>query len=400
MTKRFAGIAGVVFILAGILLAVRPWDAPEGGKDRTAREALAGIPVGWTKLPRPPQPRDAAAFVWTGSELLAWGGCPAAEGSKSCVRQADGFAFDPSGRRWRAIPEAPHAWKGATADWTGEEVIFLNRRGDGFAGLLEGQAYDPAQESWRQIPRAPIGATRGSVVTVWTGSELIVWGGGERGSRRAQKGASYDPEADAWRAIADAPIGLNLASGMWTGREVLVFGSLLSPRNRAQIRASVGAAYTPAADSWREIPPSKLSPQATSAVWIRDRMVAWDYLVRSQEYDPARDAWSERIRMPLEPSECYPESVVAQALVFAFYCGEAALYGAGAHTWHEVRGGPLEREVESGDVSLALWRSASLAPAGDVVLALEGSALSVGDLACYGCPGFPVSYWAYRPPPK
>ncbi len=70
------------------------------------------------------------------------------------------------------------------------------------------------------------------------------------------------------------PIELNLASGMWAGREMLVFGSLLDDRNVADTKTSVGAAYNPATETWRELPTSMLSPPATSAVWVRDRMVA------------------------------------------------------------------------------------------------------------------------------
>lgn len=90
------------------------------------------------------------------------------------------------------------------------------------------------------------------------------------------KGVAYHPAGDAWRAIDRAPIGLNLASGMWTGRELLVFGSLLDGRNVADTRTSVGAAYDPLRDAWRKLSPSRLSPQATSAVWLKGRIVAWD----------------------------------------------------------------------------------------------------------------------------
>ncbi len=212
---------------------------------------------------------------------------------------------------------------------------------------------------------------------------------------------AYDPATDTWRRIAEAPHGLNLASGMWTGQEVLVFGSLLNGKNRADTPTSVGAAYDPATDTWRELPPSALSPQATSAVWVDDRMVAWDYEVHSQEYDPARNAWSHPVKMPLSFSECYPESVVVRDLVFAFFCGRAALYDAISGTWQEIHGGPLEERVWSDAYQsyVEVWRFADLVPARDVVLlAAEGITLNRKGIACYGCPGSPVSLWAYRPP--
>jgi hypothetical protein len=332
----------------------------------TATDVLAKIPVGWTKLPRPPEARSGAARVWTGSGLLVWGGC-ASGTDDACVPTADGFAFDPVSWSWERVPEAPLAATSADAIWTGDEAIFLHR----VRGRLGGQAYDPGRGDWREVSIAPI-APRDGGVHVWTGSELIVWGGGRPGRPTATNGAAYDPAWDAWRPIRQAPIGLNLASGMWTGRELVVFGSLLDHRNVAETRTSVGAAYDPARGSWRELSRSRLSPQATSAVWLEGRMVAWDYEVHSQDYDTARDRWTAPIRMPFDFSECYPDSVVVGDLAFAFFCGRAALYDPGSRRWREIHGGPLETGIEA----------ASLVPAGDVVfLAMDTRA----------------SYWAYRP---
>jgi hypothetical protein len=393
-----AGLGGTLLIVAVVIVTWQvvgssdvPPEATGAGQTRAA-----GIPPGWTTLHRPPEVREGAALVWAGSELLAWGGCAPAFGDAG-EPTADGFAFDPVARAWEAIPEAPRAGTLAEAVWTGNEAIFLQSVDD----RVGGQAYDPESRRWREIAVGPIPMQEGSVA-VWTGSELIVWGGGEPHDPGARIGAAYDPATDSWRAIAKAPVALNLASGMWTGREMLVFGSLLDSRNVAATRTAVGAAYDPAADSWREIAPSRLSPQATSAVWLGGRMVAWDYAARSQEYDPDRDRWSEPIHMPLGFNECYPDSVVVRDLVFAFFCGRAVLYDAASGAWREIHGGPLGAEVEAGSgASYKLWRFASLVPAGNVVfLAMEGITTRGRGEVCYGCSGSPISYWAYGPLPR
>lgn len=164
------------------------------------------------------------------SEVLAWGGC-ARRDHDACRPTADGFAFEPVSRRWRRIPAASLAATSADGVWSGEEAIFLHP----VNGRLGGQAYDPRSGGWREISIAPI-APRDGGVRVWTGSRLIVWGGGRPGQPSTVNGAAYDPVSDAWRPIAKAPIGLNLASGMWTGRELIVFGSLLDGRNIAETR--------------------------------------------------------------------------------------------------------------------------------------------------------------------
>ncbi len=396
------GLLVLVFVAGGIL-AQRVLRT-SGGHERSANPSTADVrplskvyPLGWTKLPPPPEIRDGAAYVWIGSDLLAWGGCDPS-GASDCVKTADGFAFDPWTRTWRTIPKAPLPGAYTDVVWTGEEAIFLGLKDQ---GRLDGEAYDPASGSWREIASAPVRHKWRSSVLVWTGSELIVWGGGHPGTRGPERGAAYDPATDMWRSIADAPHGLNLASGMWTGRDVLVFGSLLNGKNRADTRHSVGASYDPVADTWHELPPSALSPQATSAVWVDHRMVAWDYEVHSQEYHPRQNRWTAPIKMPIGASECYPDSVLVRALVLASFCGQDALYDAPSATWQQIHGGPLDAKVWSDAYHsyIKLWRFGELVSAGNVAfVAAEGITLTHKGEACYGCPGSPHSFWAYRPP--
>jgi hypothetical protein len=278
--------------------------------------------------------------------------------------------------------------------WTGSEALFLFGQDEDHS-YDDGFAYDPSAGSWRTIASAPVSPP--VAVAVWTGAEVIVWGGGRGEGETATQGAAYDPTTDTWQRIADAPIGLNLASGVWTGDRLIVFGSLLDNRNRAATDTSVGAIYDPASDSWQEMPPSQLSPQATSAAWAGDRMVAWDYEVHSQEFDPSTGIWTDPIKMPLQFSECYPDSVGVASHVFAWFCGDAALFDA-VDGWRRIHGGMLEPTIGNGGASYRLWRFAQLIPAGDVVFfEAEGITITKSGTPCYGCPGSPTSFWVYRP---
>lgn len=358
----------------------------------------SGYGPGWSVLPAPPEQLSGDTWIWTGSEVLVAGGCDA-DVEDECRETRRAFAFDPVTRSWHRVRSALEPLAGAVALWTGEEAIFLETYG-GEPGPIVGQAYDPVANEWRRIARAPLSRGYGGV-RVWTGEELLVWGGGDRGDNRSLLGATYDPAADSWSPIAEAPIGLNLASGVWTGSEVLVFGSLLSGANRAPTPTSVGAAYDPAADAWRELPPSALSPQATSAVWLDGRLVAWDYEVHSQEYDPAENRWSAPVRMPLSFSECYPDSAVVSGYLFAWFCGDAALYDGEVGGWEGVEGGPLDETLYSDAYKrdVEVWRFADLVPAGPMlVMPMQGLTLNRRGIACYGCEGSPISYWLYRPP--
>jgi hypothetical protein len=390
-----AAAVALAVAAAGLVVAIEVFG--EGPRVSRPANTLSGIPEGWTELPAPPEDlHDGAAFVWTGSEVLAWGGCQG-EAPAGCGQTERGYAFDPPSRTWRPLPpiDAPSS---SNAVWTGREAIFFENELEGGAPpgtSLIGHAFDPATRTWRTLPGAPI-EPRSGAVHVWTGREVIVWGGGEDGG--AANGAAYAPGSNSWRRIAEAPLGLNLVSAMWTGGEVIVFGALLGDRNIADRPTSVGAAYDPEEDTWRTLPPSDLYPNATAAAWVGDRMVAYDYETRWQAYDPVTNTWTEPADMPFPFDECYPDAETVGDLGFAFFCGRAALYDPSTGTWERIHGGPLDDEVE-GQGGLRLWRFAVLVPAEDAVfLAMEGiTVVGEDDTPCYGCPGSPHSFWIYRP---
>ncbi|MGH2594529.1 MAG: Kelch repeat-containing protein [Actinomycetota bacterium] len=391
-------VAVVVFSAAGVftLRAFEPVRDAARAHVRAATgpgDPWAGYAEGWTELPPPPKVPQGAAFVWTGSALLLWGGY---DGSNSSMTSA-GYSFDPSTNAWQTLPQAPVAVANARPVWTGHEAIFWGGN-DSERNRLDGVAYDPVSETWRMLPPAPLDPAWGGV-TVWTGSELIVWGGGDPGNATNTSGAAYDPSTDVWHLIADAPIGLNLASGVWSGTEMIVFGSLLDHRNVAATDHALGEAYDPKTDAWRVLAPSELSPQASSSVWLDGGMFSWDYETHGAWYDPGTDTWGDVQKLPIEPSECYPDSVTVGPMIFAWFCGEVATYDTTTQDWRDVTGGMTTSTIEANGQSYILYRFASLAAAGDVV-ALAGEGITVTDAGepCYGCPGSPSAFWIYRPP--
>jgi hypothetical protein len=211
-------------------------------------------------------------------------------------------------------------------------------------------------------------------------------------------GAAYDPSTDSRRRIADAPFGLNQADGLWTGTHMVVFGALLDSRNIADTKDAVGESYDPVTDSWRELAPSGLSPQATAAVWLDGRMVAFDYGWKAASYDPATDSWDPLGDLDFQSGECYPDGAVVGTEVFAFGCGEAATLSPGDRAWTPIHGGLTDATVEANGHPYQLWRFATLVSARDVVfLDAEGLTVNQNGVPCYGCTGSPTSLWAYRP---
>jgi hypothetical protein len=200
--------------------------------------------------------------------------------------------------------------------------------------LSDGAAYDPASRTWRPIPDAPIEAR--APFSVWTGRELIVWGSTDR-SVRSRDGAAYDPSTNTWRRIADAPIELTDATAVWTGEEMIVFGAALHGGNFPETQTAIGAAYDPETDTWRELPRSDLSPQASTAAWAGREMIAWDYLNGTAAYDPEADRWRSLPRVPIDDYECSPQSVsIPGEVVFGNYCGITPLFSVSADRWRDL----------------------------------------------------------------
>jgi hypothetical protein len=146
------------------------------------------------------------------------------------------------------LPPAPISERAQpSVVWSGREVIVWGGVGVDEATLADGAAFDPVTGTWRNIAPAPIGP-RASADSVWTGTEMLVWGGGQS----LLDGAAYDPEADTWRRLADGPFETwdFGAASVWTGEELIVIG--LEPNPPAGERKPM-AAYDPAAGEWREL---------------------------------------------------------------------------------------------------------------------------------------------------
>jgi hypothetical protein len=314
---------------------------------RAAGEATwKGVEVGWTRLPAPPFVRADAASVWTGEKLVYWGGYT----GYGATQHADGAAYDPVGGSWERIPSGPLSGRSTPgAVWTGREVVVWG----GWPSKGDGAAFDPELGTWRTLPAAPL-SPRVPVAAVWTGKEVVVWGDARR-QGEATDGAAYDPDADRWRRLPPAPLALNAAHAVWTGKEMVVYGALLDGNNRSATEHAQGVAYDPEHDEWRAIAARPLSPQASSAAWIGDRVLMWDYELKAGAYDPARDEWTRVPDLPLRFAECYPESAVVDERLLAWYCYRGATHEIRSGTWKRIpppEGEIFGRPVSAGSVIL------------------------------------------------
>jgi hypothetical protein len=133
-----------------------------------------------TNTANAPSARTVHDPVWTGSEMIVWGGF-SFDGTGNEIYLNTGGRYNPNTNSWTATTttNAPDGRTTHTAVWTGAEMIVWG----GQAGLdlgyyfNAGARYDPDTDSWTATStvNAPDGRYRHTAV--WTGNEMIVWGG-------------------------------------------------------------------------------------------------------------------------------------------------------------------------------------------------------------------------------
>ena len=217
-------------------------------------------PKGWRKLPPGPlRGRHAASVVWTGREMVVWGG--AWRAGNASIYLDDGAAYDPVGDRWRSLAGSPLGPREeAFAAWTGKEVLIWGGQPGtkgtyGYDDFVDGALYDPAKNTWRPMAAFPLGPRWGARA-VWSGNVLVVWGGARADepeeAPRLADGAAYDPARNEWRKLPASPLSPRLAplGGAWNGSVLLSWG--YGQENNPQLDSAV---YDPSTSKWRPAAP-------------------------------------------------------------------------------------------------------------------------------------------------
>jgi hypothetical protein len=225
----------------------------------------------------PPVARNAHTTVWTGTEMIVWGGF----GNESVL--ASGGRYNPVTDMWTTVSlvDAPAARERHTAVWTGTEMIIWGGDAEGTRITDTGARYNPSSDTWTPLPEPTgmfvgvgmVGGKERDYGAVWTGVEMLVWGGAE-----ASRGARYDPGSNVWQPISreGAPSRREGHTVIWSGSEMLVWGgAYLAPRSE-QVFGD-GGRYDPATDTWAPVSlHGAPGPRyAHTAVWTGGQMLVW-----------------------------------------------------------------------------------------------------------------------------
>jgi len=246
----------------------------------------------------PPPPAYPIQRVWTGSELIVWGGV-------AMYGPDLGYRYDPMLDVWTltSTVNAPQARSSSSVVWTGSEMIVFQGYVHAYGDVLnDGGRYDPVTDSWATLP--PVNNLvpgLGSLVR-WTGTRMLAWGGITTetwGDSYSRTGALYDPQTNSWTPMALYPFVLRgWHSSVWTGSELLLWGGETHDSQQNYTLYADGARYNPATNTWQMFIGSGAIPRAFHrAVWDGSRMLVWGGALNGvapppQSYDPVANAWA------------------------------------------------------------------------------------------------------------
>ena len=245
----------------------------------------------WTITSGPPDGRYAHTAVWTGSEMIVWGGF-----TYCCSTFNTGGRYNPSTDNWTitSTTNAPSARSNHTAVWTGSEMIVWGGSDFGINYFNTGSRYDPGNDSWTPTNTADAPTGRNLHTAVWTGSEMIVWGGYD-GSNALNSGGRYNPDTDNWTATSttNAPSARSGHTAIWSGSEMIVWGGY-------DPQGNTGGRYNPNTNSWGSTSTIN-APDGRwnhTTVWTGNEMIVWGGDAGSVpfntggKYNPGTNSWT------------------------------------------------------------------------------------------------------------
>jgi len=249
------------------------------------------VQAAWTptSLTSAPSARQNHTAVWTGSEMVIWGGV-----NGSTYPQA-GAKYNPTTDSWVATALGPVGRYFHAAVWTGTEMIVWG----GYNPTIQtyynnGGRYNPSSNSWT-TSIFTIFTERKQHTAIWTGTEMIVWGGTSGGNLNT--GGKYNPSTDSWTVTGtgtNVPVGRYDHTAIWTDTEMIVWGGTSGSA------LNTGGKYNPSTNAWTttstgtNVPGTRMNH---TAIWTGTEMIVWGgsgggVSNAGGKYNPSTDAWT------------------------------------------------------------------------------------------------------------
>ena len=291
----------------------------DGYRFSIATNQFTGIATG-----NAPDGRSFHSAIWTGAEMVIWGGCTNASSFSRSFASSGGRYHLASGS-WLPTSNvnAPEARVNHTAIWTGTEMIvwggyaYVAPNYATFNMLNTGGRYNPVSNTWTPLSTTGAPAGRNAHFAVWTGTRMLVWGGILDSGQDDTTGGLYNPATDTWTAMStvNAPRGLAAQYSVWTGSELFAF-----EQNSVVVKR-----YSPANDTWQTLTTAPSTSAGFSPkVWTGSSLLVFDvqlgdgFSFAALTLDSATLQWSQRVNS--KPSANYFTNTRT-----AFWMGDSAL---------------------------------------------------------------------------
>ena len=296
--------------------------------------------------------------------------------SRTGLRMARGRC-EAAGSTATNVADAAVARTLATAVFTGSEVIiFGGLSAVTGAPIAAGSAYDVDADAWRSISATDVPSTRSAHAAAWSGRHMLIWGGSVTASTAAQSGGRYDPRADTWAPIiidAFTPRARTEVASAWTGSQWFIWGG----RDGTSVFAD-GARYVPFADAWIPIRTSTLAARfAAAAIAVGDTIVlaggrtsasqlAGDYAI----YDSATDTWRAGGTM----ASCSGRARGWTAGRYVIIASETGWcrFDPATGSWDDIAGRPGGRSLPQPDDAIAVSTGAEVLVYGGTANGADG----------------------------
>jgi len=259
----------------------------------------------WTATSTTAEGRIYNEAVWTGTEMIVWGGLDSATSTLKT-----GERYNPNANTWTPLANnySPTGRYSYTTVWDGEEMIVWGGTTGAGKPYKTGGRYNPTTNAWAATATMGAPDGRSEHTAVWTGSEMIVWGGtvydeAAGGRMVTNTGGRYNPTSDTWTAMSTdgAPAGRGIHQAVWTGAEMIVWGGAVYDPATGTIVLKTGARYNPTTDTWTAISTDGAPEgrQYFTAVWTGTEMLVWGgsdgistEFNDGGRYNPTTNTWS------------------------------------------------------------------------------------------------------------
>jgi len=263
-----------------------------------------------------PDVRRRHTAVWSGSEMIVWGGC---SGNPCNIYLNTGSKYNPTIDSWIATPTtgAPSSRESHSAIWTGTEMIVWGGYNGAYLGT--GSRYNPLSDLWAPTTTSSAPTARQRHTAVWTGTEMIVWGG-SAGATYYNTGARYNPGSNSWTALSttNAPSAREYHTSLIIGTDMVVWGGYDFSGNFF----NTGAKYILSSDSWTSTSLIE-APSARdfhTAVGNNSQMIVWGGVGTSFTYCNTGGIYCVNIpsTAPLEATSLYVSKSTGENIIIAY----------------------------------------------------------------------------------